>query len=126
MGDLKVDETFQDAVFITSTKTGLGIAGLTPTCHFVKISDGTRVAGTVQEVGAGWYRVTDFTNDADGSWGTEWAVPGAYTIHGKVKEFKVGGGILAELLHVAAHEALIFPDDTNKTCPVASGVGAHT
>ena len=126
MDDLKVAELFQDAVFITANATGLGVTTLTPTCTFIKISDGTRVAGTVSEVGFGWYRVTDFINDAAGTWTTEWAVVGAYTIHGKVKVFKVGGGVIDDLRHVAAHDALIFPDDTNKTCTVTSGVGANT
>jgi hypothetical protein len=43
-------------------------------------------------MGNGWYKITDFTPDADGTWCTEWAVTGAYTIHYPYKEFKVGGG----------------------------------
>lgn len=92
MGDLKVSETFQDAVYITVIATGAAASGLAPTCTFVKIADGTRTAGTVQEVGDGWYRVTDFTPNTAGTWTTEWAVLGAYTIHYPYKEFKVGGG----------------------------------
>jgi hypothetical protein len=97
MGDLKTSETFQDAVFIYTTATGVGKAGLAPTCTFVKIADNTRTAGTVQEVGSGWYRVTDFTNDAAGTWATEWAVVGAYTIAYPFKIFKVGGGVTADI-----------------------------
>lgn len=97
MGDLKVSEVFQDAIFIIEDSSGLGKAGLSPTCTFVKISDNTRTAGTVQEVGSGWYRVTDFQADAVGAWTTEWSVAGAYTIHLAFKIFKAGAGQILDI-----------------------------
>jgi hypothetical protein len=45
----------------------------------------------------GWYKITDFTPDNDGTWCTEWAVAGAYTIAYPFKEFKVGGGVTADI-----------------------------
>jgi hypothetical protein len=98
MGDLKTSETFQDSVYIYVTASGVAAIGQTPTCTFVKIADNTRTAGTVQEVGSGWYRVTDFTNDAAGTWATEWKIAGSYTIAYPFKIFKVGGGDTATIL----------------------------
>ena len=97
MGDLKNGETFIDCVFITPSTSNVGQIGLVPTCTFVKASDGTRTAGTVVEIGLGWYKCTDFASNADGTWLTEWAVVGNYTIHYPFKEFKVGGGVIADL-----------------------------
>lgn len=89
-------ENFQDRIFITVTATGAAATGLAPTCTFVD-ELGNRTAGTVAEMSNGWYKITDFTPDADGTWCTEWAVAGAYTIHYPFKEFKVGGGQGADI-----------------------------
>ena len=89
-------ENFVDRVFITTTATGAGAAGLAPTCTFIDEA-GNRTGGTVVEMASGWYKITDFTPDADGTWCTEWAVAGAYTIHYPAKEFKVGGGQEADI-----------------------------
>ena len=97
MGDLKNGETFVDCVFITLSTSNVGQIGLAPTCTFVKASDGTRTAGTIVEIGLGWYKCTDFVSDADGTWLTEWAVVGNYIIHYPFKEFKVGGGVIADV-----------------------------
>lgn len=97
MGDLKSGETFTDCVYITLASTGAAATGLAPTCTIVKVSDGTRTAGTVSELGSGWYKVTDFTPDAAGNWLTEWALSSLYQIHYSFKEFKVGGGQVADL-----------------------------
>ena len=99
MGDLKASEAFQECVFITVTATGLGAVGLVPTCIAVRISNNTRTPLTVQEVGSGWYRVTDLAGAIgnEEAYGTEWAVAGAHTIHGFAKVYKVGGGLLADV-----------------------------
>lgn len=90
-------ENFVDRVFITVTATGAAATGLSPTCTFIDEA-GNRTAGTVAEMTNGWYKITDFTPDADGTWCTEWAVSGAHTIHYPFKEFKVGGGQEADIL----------------------------
>ena len=90
-------ENFVDRVYITTTATGAAKTGLSPSCTFIDES-GNRTAGTVAEMSNGWYKITDFTPDADGTWCTEWAVAGAYTIHYPFKEFKVGGGQEADIL----------------------------
>jgi len=97
LGDLTVGETFQDAVYIVTTETGVAKTGLTPTATMVRISNNTRTPLTVQEVGSGWYRVTTFTPSAAGAWAVEWAVAGAYTIKHEPKIFKVGGGQVDEI-----------------------------
>ena len=98
MADLKVGETYIDRVFITSRTTGLGVTGLSPTCYIIA-NDGTRTAGTVAEMTNGWYKVTDFTPTANGTWCTEWGGVNLalYTIQYPYKEFKVGGGILSDV-----------------------------
>jgi len=96
MGDLKVNENFVDRVFITHNTTGIGAAGLTPTCTIIDESD-NRAAGTVAEMANGWYKITDFTPNAAGTWSLEWAVSGGYTVHGAAKIFKVGGGRTEDL-----------------------------
>ena len=97
MGDLKTAETFVDCIFIVDSSTGLKKTGLSPTCTFIKAADGTRTTGTVAELGDGWYKCTDFVSDAAGTWLTEWAVSGSYSIHYPFKEFKVGGGQTADV-----------------------------
>jgi len=97
MGDMKVSETFEESIFIISNATLLGVAGLTPTCHAVRMSNGARTALTVVDVGSGWYKVTDFTEAAAGAYGTEWYVAGNYTIYGRAKTFKVGGGRVEDI-----------------------------
>lgn len=103
MGDIKVAETFIDCVFITVTATGAPALLLAPTCTFVKASNNTRTAGTVVELGSGWYKCTDFVSDAAGTWLTEWAVAGANTIHYPYKEFKAGGGQTADIATTVAN-----------------------
>jgi len=96
MGDLKVLENFVDRVYVTDTGGGHPATGLTLTCTIIDES-GNRSVGTFAEMGNGWYKVTDFTPDAIGTWCTEWAAPAGYTVHYPYKEFKVGGGVLADI-----------------------------
>jgi tetrahydromethanopterin S-methyltransferase subunit F len=98
MGDIKIAEGFIDAVMIRITATGAAGIGLVPTCTAVRLSNNTRTPLTVQEVGSGWYRVTDFAGAIGNAeaYGTEWAVAGAYTIYTAFKLFKVGGGVIAD------------------------------
>lgn len=95
MGDLKVGEAFEDRVYIVDS-SGAAKTGLAPTCTIIDES-GNRSAGTVAEMASGWYKVTDFTPDAAGTWCLEWAVAGAYVIQYPNKLFKVGGGTLADI-----------------------------
>ena len=95
MGDLKSGEAFTDIVFITDSD-GKAATGLSPTCYSLKVSDGTRTSLIATEVGNGWYKAA-FTPDADGIWGTEWAVAGSYTINGAFKILKVGGGQVSDI-----------------------------
>lgn len=95
MGDLKVGETFEDRVYIVDS-SGAAKTGLAPTCTIIDES-GNRTAGTVAEMANGWYKVTDFTPDAAGTWCLEWAVTGAYIIQYPNKLFKVEGGLLADI-----------------------------
>lgn len=90
MGDLKVGESFEDRVYIVDS-SGAAKTGLAPSCTIIDES-GNRVVGTVAEMASGWYKVTDFTPDAAGTWCLEWAVAGAYIIQYPNKLFKVGGG----------------------------------
>ena len=90
MGDIKVSEAFIDVVYITNV-SGTAQTGLSPTCTSVKVEDNTRTSETVSELGSGWYQAT-VTPDAAGTWLTEWAVSGTYTIQYPFKMFKVGGG----------------------------------
>jgi hypothetical protein len=85
---LPINENFVDRVFISATPTGVGVAALSPTCTIIDESD-NRTAGTVADMGNGWYKVTDFTPDAIGTWCTEWRVGGTYIIHYPYKEFYV-------------------------------------
>jgi hypothetical protein len=127
MGDIKVAETFIDCVFITDTATGAPALLLAPTCTFVKAADNTRTAGTVAELGSGWYKCTDFASDAAGTWLTEWAVAGAYTIHYPYKEFKAGGGLIADVGTVVdnIHDTDLPDVHTDVgTCITAAGTAA--
>lgn len=107
MGDLKSGETFEDRVYITNA-AGVAAAGLTTTCKFYD-EEGNETAGTTAELGNGLYHCTDFTPDANGTWNTIWAVTdeGVWVIHHQAKEFKVGGGIIAD---VKAETATIVAD----------------
>jgi hypothetical protein len=98
LGDLKISENFVDRVYIETISSRNAATGLTPTCTIID-EVGTRSAGTVAEMGNGWYKVTDFTPDAAGCWCTEWKLgtPLIYTIYHAFKEFKVGGGQLDDI-----------------------------
>jgi hypothetical protein len=54
----------------------------------------------------GWYKVTDFTPTANGTWCTEWGGVNLalYTIQYPYKEFKVGGGILADVYNTEVYQ----------------------
>ena len=95
MGDLKVGESFEDRVYIVDS-SGAAKTGLAPSCTIIDES-GNRTAGTVAEMASGWYKVTDFTPDAAGTWCLEWAVAGTYVIQYPNKLFKVGGGTLSDI-----------------------------
>ena len=95
MGDLKVGESFEDRVYIVDS-SGAAKTGLAPTCTIIDES-GNRTAGTVAEMASGWYKVTDFTPDAAGTWCLEWAVAGAYVVQYPNKLFKVEGGLLSDI-----------------------------
>lgn len=95
MGDLKINETFEDRVYITDSN-GAAKTGLAPSCTIIDESGG-RSLGTTEEMSNGWYHITDFTPDASGTWCLEWAVAGAYVVLHPFKMFKVGGGVLDDL-----------------------------
>ena len=98
MGDLKALETYQDSVYIYDSVTLAPLLGSAAvTCTSLRISNNAQVALTVQEVGLGVYRVTDFTPAAAGAWMTMWAAPAGNTVAGNYKTFKVGGGDVADI-----------------------------
>ena len=94
MGDLKNGESFVDCVFIADA-TGAAKTGLSPVCSLVKVADGTTTTPSVTEVGGGLYKAT-ITPNADGTWFTLWSTSAIYTIYVPYKEFKVGGGVIAD------------------------------
>ncbi len=113
MGDLNVSENFVDRIYIKSSATGLAATGLAPTCVIID-ELGNRSNGTVAEMASGWYKITDFTPDAVGTWCLEWAVAGNYAIVSPFKIFKVGGGALADLqTYVAAGTGSTIPANTS-------------
>jgi hypothetical protein len=91
MGDLKASEAYTTVCRINLLGTNTGVAGLSPTCTAIKAVDDTRSVCVVTELSNGWYKAS-FTNDAAGTWMSEWAVLGSYTIYGNYQVFKVGGG----------------------------------
>lgn len=115
MGDLKVGESFEDRVYIVDS-SGAAKTGLAPTCTIIDES-GNRTAGTVAEMASGWYKVTDFTPDAAGTWCLEWAVAGAYVVQYPNKLFKVGGGTLTDIESKLTWKQQ-FPVETVQANPV--------
>jgi hypothetical protein len=100
MGDLQIGETFKDRCFITVLATGAPATLLADVTCTIIDELGNRSAGTVAELSDGWYHCTDFTNDAAGTWSTEWsktADPEDYVFHYPYKEFKVGGGEVTDI-----------------------------